>query len=67
VVIDKTGLTGTFDLHLEFTRDDAAADKVDAAQSIFTAVEAQLGLKLLPAKGPVDYVVIDRVEHPSEN
>lgn len=67
VVIDKTGLTGVFDLHLEFARDDAAVDDADAAPSIFTAVEAQLGLKLQPANGPVQYVVIDRVQHPSEN
>jgi uncharacterized protein (TIGR03435 family) len=67
VVIDKTGLTGRFDLHLQFSRDDAAADDANRAQSIFTAVEAQLGLKLQPAKGPGEYVVIDRVEHPSEN
>jgi uncharacterized protein (TIGR03435 family) len=67
LVIDKTGLTGMFDLHLEFARDDAAADGANPAQSIFTAVEAQLGLKLQPAKGSGEYVVIDRVEHPSEN
>ena len=66
-VIDRTGLAGMFELHLEFTRDDAAADNLDVPQSIFTAVEAQLGLKLQPAKGPGEYVVIDRVEHPSEN
>ena len=67
LVIDKTGLAGMFDLHLEFTCDDAAADDADPAQSIFTAVEAQLGLKLQAAKGPGEHVVIDRVEHPSEN
>ncbi|HEY6328261.1 MAG TPA: TIGR03435 family protein [Blastocatellia bacterium] len=67
VVIDKTGLTGMFELHLEFTRDDAAVDSPDFSPSIFTAVEAQLGLKLQPAKGPGEYVVIDSVEHPSEN
>ena len=67
VVVDKTGATGMFDLHLEFARDDATGDNIDGAQSIFTAVERQLGLKLQPARGPVEYVVIDRVEHPSEN
>jgi uncharacterized protein (TIGR03435 family) len=67
VVIDETGLTGMFDLHLEFTRDDAAADSPDASPSIFTAMETQLGLKLQPARGPGEYVVIDSVEHPSDN
>jgi uncharacterized protein (TIGR03435 family) len=65
-VIDKTGLTGGFDVHLRWTRDqDATADAT--APSLFTAVEEQLGLKLESGKGPVEYLVVDHVEKPSGN
>jgi uncharacterized protein (TIGR03435 family) len=64
-VIDKTGLTGIYDLTLLWSHDDDAAS--DNAPSIFTAVEEQLGLKLQPAKGPVETLVVDHVEMPSEN
>lgn len=71
-VIDKTGLKGKYDFTLEFApdhdgppgADNAAADD---APSIFAAVEEQLGLKLQPGKGPVDTLVIDHVEQPTEN
>jgi hypothetical protein len=63
-VIDKTGLTGMFDIHLEFAGDNAP-DATGA--SIFTAVEEQLGLKLTSDKGPVEVLVIDRIERPSAN
>jgi uncharacterized protein (TIGR03435 family) len=43
---------------------DAAAD---AGPSLFTALEEQLGLKLVPAKGPVEVLVIDHIERPSES
>ena len=73
-VIDETGLAGRFDVHLEFARDNAAtnldnpvASPDSAAPSIFTAVQEQLGLKLSPGKGPVEVLVIDHVEKPSEN
>jgi uncharacterized protein (TIGR03435 family) len=82
-VVDKTGLTGVFDIHLEFVRDNAMsgpirlnwvdapaepAPSVDAGgPSIFTAVQEQLGLKLSPDKGPVEVLVIDHVGKPSEN
>lgn len=73
-VVDKTGFTGTFDAHLEFAPDDAialggvAAPSADLAQpSIFTALQEQLGLKAESSKGPVDLVVIDQVEKPSQN
>jgi len=62
-VIDKTGITGRFDFTLEFARNMAD----DTGTSIFTAVREQLGLKLVPDKGPVQVLVIDRVEKPSEN
>ena len=65
-VINKTGIAGVFDIHLEFTRDQNL-DKADAGPSIFTALQEQLGLKLVPAKGPEEYLVIDHVERPSEN
>ena len=64
-VIDRTDLTGLFDIHLEFAADNAPADATGA--SIFTAVEEQLGLKLTSEKGPVEVLVIDRIEHPSAN
>ncbi|HVO97030.1 MAG TPA: TIGR03435 family protein [Bryobacteraceae bacterium] len=64
-VIDKTGLTGNFDFKLEWTPDEARTDGDGA--SIFTALQEQLGLKLESTKGPVEIVVVDRLEKPSEN
>jgi uncharacterized protein (TIGR03435 family) len=71
-VIDRTGLTGDFSIHLQWTRerDRTAAGDVPADQSrpsIFTALQEQLGLKLESIKAPVDVLVIDRVELPSAN
>lgn len=69
-VIDKTGLTGAFDFHLEWEpqRTSSASLPDDSgAPSIFTAVQEQLGLKLGAAKGPVEFLVIDRAERPSVN
>ena len=65
-VIDRTGLTGLFDVRLDYTLpDDPAAP--DGPPSLFTALPDQLGLRLEPTKGPVDVLVIDRVSRPSEN
>ena len=59
-LIDKTGLTGSF----EFT-DWGEEDLKEA--SIFTLVQERLGLKLDAAKEPIEIIVIDHVERPSEN
>jgi len=82
-VIDKTGLTGTYDFTLQWTPDDAAMPMAggggqggpprgdmpaDAGgPSLFTALEEQLGLKLESQKGTVDVIVIDHIDAPSEN
>ena len=65
-VVDKTGLAGRTDITLKWTSDDAADQGVPVL-SIFTALEEQLGLKLVPAKGPVDTIVIDHIEMPTQN
>jgi len=65
-VIDKTGLTGSADITLKWT-DDVAAEQGGNVISIFTALQEQLGLKLQSAKGPVDTLIIDHIEMPSEN
>ena len=63
-VVDNTGLTGLFDIKLEWTADtDARTD----GPSIFTAVQEQLGLKLDSVKAPVPMLVVDAVHAPSEN
>jgi uncharacterized protein (TIGR03435 family) len=69
VVVDKTGLDGRFDLTLKFVSDDAVSAGTDAPSgpSVFTALQEQLGLKLEPEKGPVEILVIDHIELPSEN
>lgn len=69
-VVDKTGITGEFDLQLAFTPGLQPADGVgvaDLGPDFFTALQEQLGLKLESAKGPVEILVVDRVERPSEN
>lgn len=73
-VVDRTGMSGQFNMELEFAfappnvndaPAPAAADPL--APSIFTAVQEQLGLKLESAKGQGEVFVIEQAEHPSEN
>ena len=80
-IIDKTGLTGNYDFTLEWTPDEggpptpkpadgsapSSANAPDPGASVFTALQEQLGLKLEPTKAPVDVVVIDNIEKPTEN
>jgi uncharacterized protein (TIGR03435 family) len=78
-VIDKTGITDQFEIHLVFSPDGSASSRPSTtdpgapaigapdAPGIFQAIQEQLGLRLVPAKGPVDVLVIDHVERPSEN
>jgi uncharacterized protein (TIGR03435 family) len=66
-VLDQTGLTGFYDYKIEFARDPAAAAAESSAVSIFTAVQEQLGLKLESRKAPIEVLVIDHAERPSEN
>jgi len=64
LIVDKSGLTGKkFDFELNWSMDDTA----DAGPSLFTALEEQLGLKLVPDKGSVDVLIIDHIEKPSPN
>jgi uncharacterized protein (TIGR03435 family) len=67
-VIDRTGLTGTYKLRIEATPEWRINDNPQPGDlSIFTAVQEQLGLKLEPATAPVDILVIDSAQKPSEN
>ncbi len=81
-MIDGTGLTGNFDYSLQWTPDEsergvgiAGVEKPDAGlpagdssgPSIFTALQEQLGLRLESQKGPVEILVIDRIDKPSGN
>jgi uncharacterized protein (TIGR03435 family) len=77
-MVDKTGLTGTFDFDLKWTPDEsqfsalglhapAAADNVNVPPPLFEAIEEQLGLRLEPEKMPAEVLVIDKVERPTEN
>ncbi len=63
-VIDKTGLTGEYDLRLEWSTEQ---NGVSSGPSIFTALQEQLGLKVESAKGPVEIIVVDSAERASEN
>ncbi len=71
MVVDKTGLTGSYDFVLDWVNDSPAnaqtAAEAPSGPSVFTAIEEQLGLRLQPAKGPVSVLVVDRVEIPTEN
>ena len=75
-VVDETGLSGKFDFTLEWRPDPPPAAGPNAPQlppeiasrpDLFTAFQEQIGLKLEAAKTPVEVIVIDRVQKPSEN
>jgi bla regulator protein BlaR1 len=69
VVVDKTGLAGGYDFELAFAQTVGPATAADAplGPSLFTAVQEQLGLKLEPAKEPVDFYTIEQADRPSGN
>ena len=75
-VVDNTGLTGRYDLELDFLPDDSQFDGAlrltasagePAKPGLFAALQEQLGLRLAAAKSPVNVLVLDRVELPSAN
>ncbi len=76
VIIDETGLKGSYDFELNWAPDESHSPSPNAGQgsadsppregpSIFTAFQEQLGLKLVPNKAPVEVLIIDHVEKPS--
>jgi uncharacterized protein (TIGR03435 family) len=67
-VVDQTGLTGRYDFQLKWTFDESRVPSDGtAAPSLFTAMQEQMGLKLEPAKGPAEVLVIDHVDRPTAN
>jgi uncharacterized protein (TIGR03435 family) len=75
LIVDRTGLTGSYAFDLTWTPEQlppglppGATLPFDGnAPTLVTALEEQLGLKLEGGRGPVDVVVVDRLEHPAEN
>jgi uncharacterized protein (TIGR03435 family) len=63
IVIDRTGLTGNYDFDLEWSPDQSSPDK----PSIFAAVREQLGLRIDSERAPVEVVVVDHIERPTED
>jgi uncharacterized protein (TIGR03435 family) len=66
-VVDKTGLSGKYDITIELPREEGAAETDGSSPTLSTIVEDQLGLKLSSAKGPVKTLVIDHIERPTAN
>ena len=75
LLVDRTNLSGLYDFELKWTPDvlpqlppDAPPLNIDPnGPTIFTALQEQLGLRLESTRSPVDVIVIDRVEHPTED
>jgi uncharacterized protein (TIGR03435 family) len=75
-VVDDTGLDGVYDFELRWTPGPGQIPAgpgpdplpIDPeAPSLFIALEEQLGLKLVPATGPLDHFIVERIERPTEN
>jgi uncharacterized protein (TIGR03435 family) len=64
LVRDRTGMTGAYDFEMQF---DFPPSPSTERPSLFTAVREQLGLELAPATGPVEVLVIERIERPTED
>jgi uncharacterized protein (TIGR03435 family) len=67
-VIDRTGLADHYNFTLQYAPPQASTDsQLDQGPSIFTAVTDQLGLKLESTKAPVPVLIVDHIDHPTEN
>ncbi len=69
-VLDNTGLEGNYDFSLHCTLDLSPGDQAltdSSGPSLFTALREQLGLRIEATRGPVEVIVIDGAERPSEN
>lgn len=66
-ILDKTGLTETYDISVSWQWEDPDPDRVNRQASLQDAIRSQLGLQLRPAKDPVPVLVLDHVEKPIEN
>jgi uncharacterized protein (TIGR03435 family) len=73
-VVDNTGLTGRYDFDLEWTPDETQfggqlpAGPPDSPKAgLFAALEQQLGLRIEPTRGPIETLIVDRLDRPSEN
>jgi uncharacterized protein (TIGR03435 family) len=65
--VDRTGLTGEYDYKLAWLGPNAPPGFESDLPSLSIAVQEQLGLKLVQQKAPIEMLVIDSVEKPSEN
>lgn len=66
-VVDFTGLTGRYDIRLDWNRNELSGTSDPSDASLFAAIEEQLGLRLAPRKQGVDVLIIDGAERPGEN
>ncbi len=66
-VIDATGLPGLYDFTLHWPFSPAATENGDNAATLHEALRDQLGLALKPTRAPVSILVLDHIEHPSDN
>ena len=69
-VVDRTGLAGTYDFRLRFSAASTGplatqATDLPELSSVFSAVQEQLGLRLQPARAPVEFLVVERIERPT--
>ncbi len=69
--INRTGIEGRFDFVLRYSNEDGLSptgdSPVERSPGLFTALTEQIGLKVSPARGPLQFVIVDSVQRPSEN
>jgi uncharacterized protein (TIGR03435 family) len=66
-VLDQTGVTGRFDIELQYSSLPLSTTTVDTGPALRTAIAEQLGLSVDDSRAPIEVLVIDRVERPSAN
>ena len=67
-IVDRTGLTGNYEFTLVYRPETGRPpDPADERPNVFTALQEQLGLKLESARGPVTFILVERIERPTPN